>query len=122
MTILVTGASRGIGLALVEGYAALGQTVIGTTRSATPAEGEWLHADLADPDSIARLAAPLHGRPLDLLICNAGVYLDKGQRLATGYAAPLWADSFAVTVTGVFLTIQTLLPNIRAARGKIAII
>ena len=34
----------------------------------------------------------------------------------------MWAQTFAANVTGVFLTIQALLPNLRAAGGKVAII
>ncbi len=67
------------------------------------------------------MARKLDGRPVDLLICNAGVYLDKGQTI-DGYPAEMWDQTFAANVTGVFLTIQALLPNLRAARGKIAII
>jgi NAD(P)-dependent dehydrogenase (short-subunit alcohol dehydrogenase family) len=56
-------------------------------------------------------------------VCNAGVYLDKGSDLDTGYEATLWAQTFAANVTGVFLTVQALLPNLRAAQNaKIAII
>ena len=69
------------------------------------------------------LAAALAGRPVDLLICNAGIYPDKGQVLDTGYPAAMWAETFATNVTGVFLTVQALLPNLRAAEAaKIAII
>ncbi len=59
---------------------------------------------------------------MDLLICNAGVYLEKDDTLDDGYAPQLWADSFATNVTGVFLSVQALLPQLRAAKGKIAII
>src|SRR5690606_29944893 len=51
-----------------------------------------------------------------------GVYPDKGQSLDRGYPPALWQAAFAVNVTGVFLTIQSLLPNLRAATGKIAIL
>ncbi len=67
------------------------------------------------------MARKLDGQSVDLLICNAGVYLDKGQTI-DGYPAEMWDQTFAANVTGVFLTIQPLLPNLRAARGKIAII
>ncbi len=120
-TILITGANRGIGAGLLHAYLANGDSAIGTTRSADQTGPPWLQADMTDADSIAGLATRITG-PLDVLICNAGVYLDNRQSLATGYAPDLWADSFAVNVTGVFLTIQALLPRLRAAKGKIAII
>ena len=57
------------------------------------------------------------------LICNAGFYGDKHHKLDGGYPAEMWAETFATNVTGVFLTIQALLPNLRAAPGaRIAII
>lgn len=120
MKILITGTNRGIGAALTKQYSADGQPVIGTARGNAPEGGCVL--DVTDPASVAGLAAHLDGAPLDLLVCNSGVYLDKGAGLDTGYPAESWAQTFAVNVTGVFATIQTLLPNLQAARGKIAII
>ena len=110
-TILITGATRGIGAALAERAMADGFSVMGTGRalpSAPPAGAEWHPLDVTDPASINALAADLAGRPIDLLVCNAGVYPDRGQRLDTGYAPEIWAESFAVNVTGVFLTVQAL--------------
>ncbi|MBI1418981.1 MAG: SDR family NAD(P)-dependent oxidoreductase [Limimaricola sp.] len=121
MTTLITGASRGVGRALVDHLTAAGETVIGTCRTA-PAAG-WLALDVTDPDSIAAMGRAMEGRPLDLLVCNAGIYLEKGQRLEDGFPSAMWAQTFATNVTGVFGTIQALLPNLRASQGaKIAII
>jgi len=122
---LVTGASRGIGLGLVEAAAAAGEAVIGTHRGTAPATAgvEWLMLDVADPEAPDRLARSLGGRPVSLLVCNAGIYPDKGATLAGGYGPDDWAATFAVNVTGVFLTIRALLPNLAAApRPRIAII
>ena len=48
---------------------------------------------------------------------------DKGQRLDDGYPADMWDAEFATNVTGVFLTVQALLPHLRRSEGaKIAII
>ena len=123
MSVLVTGASRGIGRALYDGYLARGETVTGTCRGDPPAGGRWLRLDVAEPAQFAGFARSFGDAPLDLLICNAGVYLDKGQDLDGGYPPEMWAQSFAINVTGVFLTIQALLPALRAAdEAKVAII
>lgn len=125
MSTLVTGANRGIGLALAEAMADAGEPVIGTHRGDHPVRRgvSWEVLDLRDPDAPAELARRLEGTPIDLLVCNAGVYPAKGDRLDDGFAAPKWADAFAVNVTGVFLTVQALLPHLRAAaRPRIAII
>ena len=121
MTVLITGANRGIGKALFDGYVARGETVYGTHRMA--ADGTMLQLDVTDPAAQCGLATRLKGQPLDLLICNAGVYLDKSERLESGYAAKLWADTFAANVSGVFMTVQSVLSNLRASNApKIAII
>lgn len=117
MTVLITGTSRGIGAGLAAAYRARGDEVVGTTR-----EGDW-PLDVTNPASHAALAQQLSGRPIDLLVCNAGVYLDKAETLDGGFAAELWADTFAANVTGVFLTIQSLLPNLKSANAaRVAII
>ena len=119
MTIVITGASRGIGAGLAAHYSALGKDVIGTGRSAAA----QIQLDVTQPASHHAMAQALEDRPVDLLICNAGVYLDRGNDLEKGFGADLWAQSFATNVTGVFLSIQALLPHLRRARSsKIAII
>ncbi|MCG7518764.1 SDR family oxidoreductase [Ruegeria sp. Ofav3-42] len=116
MHVVITGANRGIGQALADRYRAQGQDVTGTARN-TSAQ---VVLDVTDPAHQTAMAEGLAGRPVDLLICNAGVYLDKGHGI-DGYPADMWAKSFATNVTGVFLTVQALLPNLKAARGKVAI-
>jgi NAD(P)-dependent dehydrogenase (short-subunit alcohol dehydrogenase family) len=122
VTIVITGATRGIGRALVNHYAEAGRDVLGTTRGVPDGPG-WLRLDVTDPASHRAMAERLGGLPVELLVCNAGVLLGSGQSLADGYPPEMWAESFAVNVTGVFLTVQALLPNLKAARqAKIAII
>ncbi len=119
MHVVITGANRGIGAALAQAYTDRGDRVTGTSRD--PEADHPL--DVTDPASHRAFAARLDGTPVDLLVCNAGVYLDKGEKLPDGYPARMWADSFAANVTGVFLTIQTLLPCLQASKaGRIAII
>ncbi|OAN72322.1 short-chain dehydrogenase [Sulfitobacter sp. EhC04] len=119
MTILITGANRGIGAGLAAHFRAQGKEVIGTGRSVTA----QIQLDVTRPQSHAAMAQALGNTAIDLLVCNAGVYLDKGADLDTGYGADLWAQSFATNVTGVFLTVQALLPHLRRAGGaKVAII
>ena len=118
MSVFITGANRGIGLALADSYRAARETVYATSRRA---EEGLLQLDVTNPEAQKSVASQVTG-PLDLLICNAGVYLEKGDTLDDGYASGLWAESFATNVTGVFLTVQALLPQLRAAKGKIAII
>ncbi|WP_171235275.1 SDR family oxidoreductase [Ruegeria sp. HKCCA6837] len=117
MHIVITGANRGIGLALSTRYSDRGDTVTGTSRD----DSAQLRLDVTDPAQHAAFAEQLRNQPVDLLICNAGVYLDKGHTI-NDYPADMWAQSFATNVTGVFLTVQALLPNLEASRGKVAIL
>lgn len=108
MDILITGANRGIGAALNDQLLHEGHTTHPTARD----KAGFLTLDVTNPASATALANTLKGQRLDVVICNAGIYNDKGQDLETGYAAPLWAETFAANVTGVFLTVQALLPNL----------
>jgi NAD(P)-dependent dehydrogenase (short-subunit alcohol dehydrogenase family) len=119
MRVVIIGASRGIGQGLAAQYRAAGHDVIATARDA---DADAV-LDVTRPADHAALAARLGDGAVDLLICNAGVFLDRGQSLDTGYAPDLWAQTFAVNVTGVFLSIQALLPHLRRAEAaRIAIV
>lgn len=119
MHVVITGANRGIGRQLDLGFRARGDQVTGTSR----AGGEYVALDVRDPGAASALGRALDNRAVDLLVCNAGVYLDKDQGLADGYPPDMWADTFATNVTGVFLTVQALLPHLQAsAAPKLAII
>lgn len=119
MTVVITGASRGIGAGLAQHYRGQGIDVMGTSRSVTAD----ITLDVTQPSSHTEMAQKLGERPVELLVCNAGVYLDKADDMETGYGADIWAQSFATNVTGVFLSIQALLPNLRrAGNPRIAII
>jgi NAD(P)-dependent dehydrogenase (short-subunit alcohol dehydrogenase family) len=121
MTVLITGANRGIGKALLDSYASNGQQAIGTHRQADA--GNMYQLDVTDPASHQALAQRLRDTAIDLLVCNAGVFLDRHETLTDGFPADMWAAGFAANVTGVFLTIQSLLPQLKRAHSpKIAII
>ena len=77
-TILISGANRGIGLALATAYAKRGEQVIAVCRK--PSENlERLGVrvedgiDVTDSASLAALASRLHDASIDILINNAGV-------------------------------------------------
>jgi NAD(P)-dependent dehydrogenase (short-subunit alcohol dehydrogenase family) len=79
---VITGASQGIGEALVVAYRKLGYAVVANSRSITPSEDAEIltvAGDIADPAVGARVierALTTFGR-VDTLVNNAGVFLAK---------------------------------------------
>jgi len=114
MTILITGANRGIGKGLADEWRRAGAEVIGTARNHSGLEP----LDVAEPASVTALGKRLTGRPISTLVCNAGILQDRHDQLDDGYPPELWATHFQVNVTGVFLTVQSLLANLRLAKVK----
>jgi NAD(P)-dependent dehydrogenase (short-subunit alcohol dehydrogenase family) len=129
-TVLITGAGRGIGLELARLYADRGDTVIGTVRSPEKAAAltalgagvTVLPLDVTDEASHATLARTLAGRPIDILIANAGILGARGGLDDPTNTAALWTAHMATNVMGVFFTARTLAANVAAAKGRIAII
>ena len=120
MQILITGANRGIGEGLRSTLIERGHSVTGTHRGT--AEDGMLSLDVTDSSLLRGLSAELASSSLDCLVCNAGVFLDKGMSLED-VTADVWANTLAANVIGVFMTIQAALPALRRSQsGKIAII
>ncbi|MEL6661402.1 MAG: SDR family oxidoreductase [Pseudomonadota bacterium] len=84
-TTLITGANRGIGLALAREFTARGHHVIATARDPAAASAlkdtgaDVYRLDVTDHDAIAVLAKELEGTPIDLLINNAGIGGDEAR-------------------------------------------
>ncbi len=129
-TIVITGANRGLGLSLVKAFAAVGDTVIGACRQPSAAAdlaavgAEALQLDMADVSSIDTFAAGLGDRPIDVLINSAGIDArgvgsDDTNRGALTINADAFEAVMRVNVTGPLMLVQRLLPNLRAAQGKV---
>lgn len=121
MNILITGANRGIGAALLTAAQDRGDTAYGTSRST--GHHALLPLDVRDPASCAALADRLKDTPIDVLVCNAGVYLERNMPADALTDTRLWADTFVTNVTGVYLTAMAFLPHLkRSTAPKLAII
>jgi NAD(P)-dependent dehydrogenase (short-subunit alcohol dehydrogenase family) len=113
-TVLVTGASRGLGRALADLYAAAGFRVIACTRQGA---GEPL--DVSDAASIAALGERLHGQPIDVVINNAAIRGDTGglETLETGD----FLDVMRINALAPLLVARALRPNLVAGTRKVLV-
>ncbi|MBU2986824.1 SDR family oxidoreductase [Saccharophagus degradans] len=123
MNVVITGANRGIGLALVQGYLAKGAKVFAVCREATPelaATGAEVieGVDVTAAVSVAALAERLDGVTIDVLINNAGLFqnetlgaIDYDQIIA----------QFHVNALGALRVSEALISNL-ARGGKIGLI
>lgn len=112
-TFLITGASKGIGLALAHNLAKQGHRVVGLARrSADGFPGALLQADLADSGATARLCAELAERyDFDGIVNNVG--LVGAQPLGEISLATL-DEVLRVNLHPAVLTAQALLPGMKA--------
>ncbi len=119
-TVLVTGASSGIGAACAERLAGTGWKVFAGVREqgAAPAGTTELLLDVTDGAAIEAAAVAV-GERLDGLVDNAGIAV----------AAPLeylpldeLRRQLEVNVVGQLAVAQALLPALRAAKGRIVIV
>ncbi|MCI3270581.1 SDR family NAD(P)-dependent oxidoreductase [Streptomyces cylindrosporus] len=116
---IVTGASQGIGAALVEGYRKLGHAVVATSRTIAPADDAdvlTVQGDIADPATAERVvtaAVERFGR-IDTVVNNAGVFVAKP---FTDYTAEDYATVTGVNVAGFFRLTQRALPHLLAQGG-----
>jgi NAD(P)-dependent dehydrogenase (short-subunit alcohol dehydrogenase family) len=129
MTILVTGANKGIGLEICRQLARLDHHVILSARSSERGENavkelarnglkvEFLLLDTADEASIHRAARELKGRieALHVLINNAAI-LDTWQGTILEASAADLRDTFVTNTLGPVLLTQALLPLLEAGK------
>ena len=125
---VVTGASRGIGLAIAEALVKAGYYVLGTATTQVGADqfteqmmgqGQGYVLNLSDQPSIDAFAAALkadHGAPL-ILINNAGITQDN---LAMRMKPAEWNTVINTNLNGVFHLTQTFMRGMMKAKfGRI---
>ncbi len=132
-TLLLTGASRGIGHATVKRFASEGWRVITCSRQAFSRDCPWpggeenhVQVDLGSPDgtmaAVADIRGRLRGGRLDALVNNAGVSPKgpEGERLST-LTTDLrdWGRVFHVNFFAPVVLARGLFAELKAAQGAV---
>ncbi|ETW11505.1 short-chain dehydrogenase/reductase SDR [Roseivivax marinus] len=132
-TLLLTGASRGIGHATVKVFQAAGWRVLTVSRTAFDARCPW-HAgetdhfkgDLSDPsaraDLVERVRESLNGQGLNAIVNNAGISPKgpDGERMGVANSGDdLWHQVMSVNLVGPAALMRDLLPELEAGQGAV---
>ncbi|GAA1955308.1 glucose 1-dehydrogenase [Nocardioides panacihumi] len=117
---IVTGASRGIGAAIVSAFAAAGATVVATSRAANseslPDGVEFRELDVASENAwreVVAGAVERHGK-VDVLVNNAGIIAYDTLHELT---MKEWETVIAVNQTGTWLGMREVVPHMIAQGG-----
>jgi NAD(P)-dependent dehydrogenase (short-subunit alcohol dehydrogenase family) len=125
--VLLTGASRGIGLAIAKTLGEQGARLVLVARNRAPLEQAaaqvpgallTLPTDVTKPGDVKRLFATVQKRVhrLDVLINNAGVFTFKPFARTT---LNDWRRNLETNLTSLFLTTQAALPMLRRSHGDV---
>ncbi len=134
-TIVLTGASRGIGHATVKRFSSEGWRVITCSRQAFSDACPWplgaenhIRVDLSDPDDVGRAVSEIshrlkeEGGRLNALVNNAGISpkLEDGGRM-NSIETPMhiWREVFQVNFFAPIMLARGLFGELSAARGSI---
>jgi 3-oxoacyl-[acyl-carrier protein] reductase len=122
-SVLVTGGSRGIGLACARAFAAQGDKVAVTYRGSAPPEGIFaVKMDVTDSDSVdeAFTAVEAEHGPVEVLVANAGITKDT---LLLRMDETSWSDVLDTNLTGSYRVAKRAASGmLRARRGRMIFI
>lgn len=119
-TVFVTGANRGIGLAIARAFADAGDKVAAGYRNEPPPDGLFgVRCDVTDPDSIREATERVeaqYGR-IEVVVANAGITKDS---LSPMMSDDDFRDVMETNVMGAFRLARMAIPGMLKARwGRI---
>jgi NAD(P)-dependent dehydrogenase (short-subunit alcohol dehydrogenase family) len=128
-TVMITGASRGIGYELARQYADLSWGVIATCRNPSTADALQALAaehpnviieqlDVTDFDEMDDLAARYKGVPIDVLINNAGILGGNDRQKFGSFDYTAFDEIMAVNVIGPIRMVELFVDNVAMSEQK----
>jgi NAD(P)-dependent dehydrogenase (short-subunit alcohol dehydrogenase family) len=126
-SILIIGASRGLGLEFIRQYRKDGWLTVGTCRSPeqdaliTSTGASVIRLDVTEPDSFLNLAKALDGTSIDVCIYNAGVFGSR-ENVSVTPSKQTFDDVMQANVYGAMCAIPIVAPALAKARGKFVFI
>lgn len=126
-TILITGASRGLGLEFCRQYVADGWRVIATCRNLNKAKElkkisgniQIEEMDISDLNQISRVAKKLKGKPIDILLNNAGSFGPKDKTASFGKIdIDAWVETIRINAIGPVKVTEAFLEHVKASNKK----
>ena len=128
LTVLITGANRGIGLELVKHYLDHGDRVIGTYRETTSSKEliqmsenhkdlKILKLDVSSDGSLKDFPNQLNGAPIDIFINNAGVFGPRDSSFGN-VTEQGWVAALKVNAIAPLILTQLIIENLRKGSVK----
>jgi NAD(P)-dependent dehydrogenase (short-subunit alcohol dehydrogenase family) len=130
--MLITGANRGLGLEWARQYAEEGWRVFATCRH--PAEAQSLRdleekhdgfsvhrLDVTSSEDIRALCWELEGEPVDILLGNAGVYLEKNIAEFGSLCYHDWLRTLEINTLGTVRVAERFLENIARSEKRLIV-
>jgi len=132
-TILITGSNRGLGLEWTRQYAQLNWQVYATCRFPDDADDllklsrahpniEIHRLDVTQSDEIAMLTSALPNKPIDILLNNAGVYLERTTPSTLGHVNYSdWEETYKVNTLGPARVTEAFINHVAISDKKLVV-
>ncbi|RXF05602.1 SDR family oxidoreductase [Pseudoalteromonas sp. PS5] len=121
--IVIVGASRGIGLAVAEFYAAKGECIISVSRTRSSV-GHWIEADISTLEGIRKVIDEISDKAIDALLYMGGIWESSAFTEEYDFEKTSFTETQSIINVNQLAPIELvkgLLANLRRAKNPRAI-